>query len=36
MGSAEGLVNQIGVTKPISMAGPSAADLQRTRELEKV
>lgn len=28
-------MKQFGVTKPISMAGPSAADLQKTRELEK-
>ncbi|XP_021765359.1 nuclear poly(A) polymerase 4-like [Chenopodium quinoa] len=35
MGSTEGLVKQFGVTKPISMAGPSAVDLQKTRELEK-
>lgn len=27
---------QYGVTKPISMAGPTEADIQRTRELEKV
>lgn len=35
MGTAEGLVMQFGVTKPISMAGPAPADLKRTRELEK-
>ncbi|XP_007024323.2 PREDICTED: nuclear poly(A) polymerase 4 isoform X1 [Theobroma cacao] len=28
-------VKQYGVTKPISMAGPSEADIQRSRELEK-
>lgn len=27
---------QYGVTKPISMAGPTEADIQRNRELEKV
>ncbi|KDP40853.1 hypothetical protein JCGZ_24852 [Jatropha curcas] len=27
---------QFGVTKPLSMAGPTEADLQRTRELEKL
>ncbi|KAJ4851554.1 Nuclear poly(A) polymerase 4 [Turnera subulata] len=26
---------QFGVTKPISMAGPTSADIQRSRELEK-
>ncbi|RZC00860.1 Nuclear poly(A) polymerase 4 isoform E [Glycine soja] len=38
MGGSEGVgasSKQFGVTKPISMAGPSATDLQRTRELEK-
>lgn len=34
MVSAEGL-KQYGVTKPISMAGPTVADLKRTRDLEK-
>ncbi|XP_052875543.1 nuclear poly(A) polymerase 4-like isoform X2 [Gossypium arboreum] len=28
-------VTQYGVTKPISMAGPTAADIQRSRDLEK-
>ncbi|EOY26945.1 Nucleic acid binding protein, putative isoform 2 [Theobroma cacao] len=28
-------VEQYGVTKPISMAGPTEADIQRSRELEK-
>lgn len=32
---AHGL-KQYGVTKPISLAGPTEADLQRTVELEKV
>lgn len=27
---------QYGITKPISTAGPTEADLQRTKELEKV
>jgi poly(A) polymerase len=27
---------QYGVTKPISMAGPTVADLKRTQKLEKV
>lgn len=27
---------QWGVTKPLSLAGPSDADIQRNRELEKV
>ena len=36
MGSTEGLLKQLGVTKPISMAGPSTVDLRKTRELEKV
>lgn len=44
MGSSEGLgasskpfpAKQHGVTKPISMAGPIVADLQKTMELEKV
>lgn len=27
---------QYGVTKPLSRAGPSEADIQRTKELEKV
>lgn len=27
---------QYGVTKPISMSGPMDADIQRSRELEKV
>lgn len=46
MVSAEGLcgsqppiaapVTQYGVTKPISMAGPTVADIQRSRDLEKV
>ncbi|XP_027334246.1 nuclear poly(A) polymerase 4-like isoform X2 [Abrus precatorius] len=38
MGSSEGVgtsTKQYGVTKPISMAGPTVADLQRTLELEK-
>ncbi|KAJ1390930.1 polymerase, nucleotidyl transferase domain [Sesbania bispinosa] len=45
MGSSEGLgasskpshapPKQYGVTKPISMAGPTVADFQRTQELEK-
>ncbi|KAF1898499.1 hypothetical protein Lal_00032079 [Lupinus albus] len=38
MGSTEGLGSstmQFGVTKPISMAGPMSADLQKTMELEK-
>ncbi|KAL2928246.1 Nuclear poly(A) polymerase 4 [Bienertia sinuspersici] len=35
MGSSEGLVKQYGVTKPISMAGPSSADLHKNRQLEK-
>ncbi|KAK7255476.1 hypothetical protein RIF29_28886 [Crotalaria pallida] len=45
MGSYEGLgatlkplqapTKQFGITKPISMAGPMGADLQRTTELEK-
>lgn len=42
MGSSEGgnVTNQAprhyGVTKPISIAGPSDVDLQRSVELEKV
>ena len=39
MGGSEGVgasSKQFGVTKPISMAGPTVTDLQRTRELEKV
>lgn len=47
MGSAEGLSNSpvtsnqavpkcYGVTKPISLAGPCDADVQRSKELEKV
>ena len=46
MGSSEGLSQssppsqavpkQYGVTKPISMAGPTQIDIQRTLELEKV
>ncbi|KAH1237842.1 Nuclear poly(A) polymerase 2 [Glycine max] len=38
MGGSEGVgasSKQFGVTKPISMAGPTVTDLQRTRELEK-
>lgn len=38
MGSSEGLgtpAKEHGVTKPISMAGPTVTDLQRTLELEK-
>ena len=35
MVNGEGL-KQYGVTKPISMAGPTVADLKRTRDLEKV
>lgn len=27
---------QYGVTKPLSRAGPSETDIQRTKELEKV
>lgn len=27
---------QYGVTKPLSLAGPTEADIQRTKELEKV
>uniref|UniRef100_A0A7C9A5C5 polynucleotide adenylyltransferase n=1 Tax=Opuntia streptacantha TaxID=393608 RepID=A0A7C9A5C5_OPUST len=34
MVNGEGL-KQYGVTKPISMAGPTVADLKRTRDLEK-
>lgn len=29
-------LKQYGVTKPISMAGPTVADLKRTQNLEKV
>ena len=29
-------VTQYGVTKPISMAGPTEVDIQRSRDLEKV
>lgn len=46
MGSSGGLTassqptqaaaKQYGVTKPISMAGPSVTDMQKTAELEKV
>lgn len=39
MVNSEGLggsAKQYGVTKPISMAGPTGSDLQRTLELEKV
>jgi len=39
MGSSEGVgasSKQCGITKPISMAGPTVNDLQRTTELEKV
>lgn len=42
MVSAEGLsvspapAKQYGVTKPISLAGPTLADVQRSAELEKV
>lgn len=46
MVSSEGLIaplpppqaaaRQYGVTKPISTAGPTEADIQRTLELEKV
>ncbi|XP_028778938.1 nuclear poly(A) polymerase 4-like isoform X2 [Neltuma alba] len=32
---SQSAAKQYGVTKPISMAGPTAADLQRTLELEK-
>ncbi|ESW07622.1 hypothetical protein PHAVU_010G144800 [Phaseolus vulgaris] len=38
MGSSEGVgasSKQCGITKPISMAGPTVNDLQRTTELEK-
>lgn len=33
--SMDGPPKQFGVTKPISLAGPSEADLIRTKELEK-
>jgi len=39
MGSSEGVgtsSKQYGITKPISMAGPTVYDLHRTLELEKV
>lgn len=33
---SEVLNNHLGVTKPLSLAGPSEADLIRNKELEKV
>lgn len=30
------LPKEYGVTKPLSLAGPMEADIQRTKELEKV
>lgn len=33
---AQGATKQYGVTQPISMAGPTEADSQRTLQLEKV
>lgn len=33
---SEGLNNHPGVTKPLSLAGPSEADYVRNKELEKV
>lgn len=35
MGSSEGASRQYGVTSPISNAGPTEIDLQRSAELEK-
>lgn len=35
-GSPAPAAKQYGVTKPISVAGPTEADRQRSRELEKV
>ena len=35
-GQSSQAMKQYGVTKPISMAGPTDTDLQRSVELEKV
>jgi poly(A) polymerase len=35
-GSPAPAAKQYGVTKPLSVAGPTEADRQRSRELEKV
>lgn len=36
MVASEGLNNNPGVTKPLSLAGPSEADYARNKELQKV